>query len=513
MSVTAVVKNGRSCWQVQVIRGKTRIRRFLDRKKHLRQDALERELLAALDAEKGGNPRPTPPITQPNAVPAALDTPVTPSPTPTWVFPAPIGWPPPSQETSPGSAPALASGSAPMLTSMSTPAATSAPRQARPSRTRRPRPADPPPPSAVVLTPSPTTPQPVLFAAFAERYLALADSAKSDHVNKARNVRNHLIPALGDLPLRAINRVVIDDLRVRLREPGDEACSYRSRHRKEKPVSARRRSRPRTAKTVNNILATLRGILNLAFDYELVDRVPRIRPDREARREPDFLGFDETEAFLAAASLEWAVMFLVAVRTGVRRGELLELRWRDVHLDGPRPQLRVSRSVKIEPHGVHTIKEPKGRRGRSIPLAPSVLQALRRLKAERERELLGNLGNPRSGGPLEGALVFPGEDGGHRNYRRYYAAVIATAKQAGIARHVHPHLLRHTFASHCYMRRVPPQIVQKWLGHSSVTTTERYAHLRPDADDELIQVVDQGSCAEPADSGATRGATKSGVSA
>lgn len=73
--------------------------------------------------------------------------------------------------------------------------------------------------------------------------------------------------------------------------------------------------------------------------------------------------------------------------------------------------------------------------------------------------------------------------------------------------HVHPHLLRYTFASHCYMQRVPPQVVQKWLGHASVTTTERYAHLRPDTDDELIDVLERG-CANPAESGATRGATR-----
>ena len=67
-------------------------------------------------------------------------------------------------------------------------------------------------------------------------------------------------------------------------------------------------------------------------------------------------------------------------------------------------------------------------------------------------------------------------------------------------------MLRHTFASHCYMRRVPPQIVQKWLGHSSVTTTERYAHLRPDTDDELIVVLEAG-CASNVDLGATSGPT------
>ena len=69
MSVTAVTKNGKPCWQVQVIRGSRRIRRYLDRKTSLRQDALrlERQLLNALDDEipvepnqEGGPPQASP---------------------------------------------------------------------------------------------------------------------------------------------------------------------------------------------------------------------------------------------------------------------------------------------------------------------------------------------------------------------------------------------------------------------------------------------------------------------
>jgi integrase len=135
-----------------------------------------------------------------------------------------------------------------------------------------------------------------------------------------------------------------------------------------------------------------------------------------------------------------------------------------------------------------TIKEPKGRRARSVPLTPSLAQALREVQ----------------GDPNE--LVFPGRGGGHRRFDQLYGVVKDAAKAASLSKHVHPHMLRHTFASHCYMRRVPPQIVQKWLGHSSVTTTERYAHLRPDTDDELIVVLEAG-CARDADLGTTRGAT------
>ena len=67
--------------------------------------------------------------------------------------------------------------------------------------------------------------------------------------------------------------------------------------------------------------------------------------------------------------------------------------------------------------------------------------------------------------------------------------VTEAGKAAGVDKHVHPHLLRHTFASHCYMQGIPPQVVQAWLGHAHITTTERYAHLAPNAGEDLIDLL------------------------
>lgn len=439
MSVTTVVKNGKSCWQVQVIRGETRIRRFLDRKKFLRQDALalEREILNDLDARErdGVTTRETTTNTTTTA----------------------------SERTT---------------TTTSSSAG----------------------PQGLVLAPVPASaengaqPVVVTFAGFAERYLALEDPRKSDYANKVRNVRVHLVPFFGEAPLGAINRQRVDDLRVRLRTPsGEQASSRRTLSRSEAPRTRRRKGGPKSPKTINNVLATLRAILNLACDYDLIAKVPRILFETEARRDPGFLDFDEAEALVAAAAPEWRLVLRTAIRTGLRRGELLELRWRDVHLDTASPYVRVSRSTREVRGGERVIKEPKGRRARSVPLTPTLAAELRARRAT----LRGRLDD----------LLFAGPTGEHLRFDQLYTAVVAAAKAAGLGKHVHPHLLRHTFASHCYMRRVPPQVVQKWLGHASVTTTERYAHLRPDTDDELIAVLDDG-CAKPADSGATTGATK-----
>jgi site-specific recombinase XerD len=54
-------------------------------------------------------------------------------------------------------------------------------------------------------------------------------------------------------------------------------------------------------------------------------------------------------------------------------------------------------------------------------------------------------------------------------------------------RHVHNHMLRHTFASHAVMQEIPIRQVQEWLGHGSIVVTMRYSHLAAGIGDELIR--------------------------
>jgi site-specific recombinase XerD len=83
-------------------------------------------------------------------------------------------------------------------------------------------------------------------------------------------------------------------------------------------------------------------------------------------------------------------------------------------------------------------------------------------------------------------LVFRGDDG------EVLAAYIANRALQKIAeaidmRHVHNHLLRHTFASHAVMRGIPMRQIQEWLGHGSTVVTMRYAHLAHGIGDDLIR--------------------------
>ena len=166
----------------------------------------------------------------------------------------------------------------------------------------------------------------------------------------------------------------------------------------------------------------------------------------------------------AAASEQDSAIFLVAAFTGLRQGELVALRWRDVDFAGS--YIRVTASyTKGE------VSTPKSGKVRSVPMAPEVAEALSRL-GQRERFV----------GPDD--LVFVGQVGGHLDasalLRRYRAAL----RGAGL-RPLRFHDLRHTFGTRV-IGEVDIRRVQEWMGHADVQTTMRYLHYAPRHDDAAI---------------------------
>ena len=159
----------------------------------------------------------------------------------------------------------------------------------------------------------------------------------------------------------------------------------------------------------------------------------------------------------AAGSEQDAAIFLTAAFTGLRQGELVALRWRDVDFGGS--YIRVTASyTKGE------LSTPKSGKVRSVPMAPEVAEALARL-GQRERFV----------GPDD--LVRVGLTGGHLDasalLRRYRAALCA----AGL-RPLHFHDLRHTFGTRV-IGRADIRRAREWMGHADVQTTMRYLHYAP----------------------------------
>jgi integrase len=193
---------------------------------------------------------------------------------------------------------------------------------------------------------------------------------------------------------------------------------------------------------------------------------PKVKQLRVTLADFQFLSFEETERFLRAAAPEWRAFLVTALKTGLRVGELLALRWEDLDLVAGR--IVVRRTLWHDQEGT-----PKGGRNREVPLSD---EAVATLKAHRH---------------LKGPYVFCERDGKRLNHNRVKDVVPRTCARAGLAKRLTTHGLRHTFASHLVMRGVAIKAVQELLGHATIDMTMRCAHLSPDVKRDAVQVLDR----------------------
>lgn len=281
----------------------------------------------------------------------------------------------------------------------------------------------------------------------------------SSVVTKEKLFRVHILPHLGDLRLDQVTYAVIEDFKIALAGTAiNTDKTYRSV--KIAPKSKRRLS----AKTINNVLAVLRRMLVVARKRGEIASVPDVECLRVVRPEFDFLDYAESQRLVNAADGEWRTMILVALRTGMRHGELIGLRWQDVDLIAGR--LMVVQNI-VDGH----VGTPKSGKPREIPLGDEVRAAL---KAHRH---------------LRGPLVFCDAAGEMLNTTLTRGPLWRACKKARL-RQVGWHVLRHTFASHLVMRGATMTAVQELLGHSSIVMTMRYAHLAPEAVRETVRLLD-----------------------
>lgn len=223
-------------------------------------------------------------------------------------------------------------------------------------------------------------------------------------------------------------------------------------------------------KTVCNHLTLLGTILRLAQDLGWCERLPRIKKPRIRLVSKDYSYLrtdDEIRRFLAEAIKEGGMVFmifLVAIYTGARAGELAGMQWPDV--DFEHRLITIQRSFDGPTKGDDT---------RHVPILDALLPHLRRWRLEHPGRLVFT---NRDGGMLQpSARVF--QEVLHRVLERAgFPRIIRGGKER---RYIHFHDLRHTFASHWVMKGGDIFKLQKILGHKSIQMTMRYAHLAPDA--------------------------------
>jgi len=284
-------------------------------------------------------------------------------------------------------------------------------------------------------------------------------------------VERHLIPELG----------------------GCRLCDLRPLHVQAYLTQARKAGRKNgsgglAGATLLKHFEVLHSALNQAVRWELIPRNPasavdRPRADQRPGQAIRALSADEVAALLAAAAdTRLYAPILVAVTTGLRRGELLALRWSDLDLE--KATLSVNRALEETGTGV-AFKAPKTARSRrTMPLAQITVQALRdHHRAQAELKL--------KTGPAyaDQDLVFATPLG-----TPWSPSDFSRAFRTFKARHGYQfrfHDLRHTHASLLLAQGAHVKVVQERLGHASVTMTmDTYSHLLPGVQEAAVERFD-----------------------
>jgi integrase len=283
----------------------------------------------------------------------------------------------------------------------------------------------------------------------APRYLAHKETIglrRSTLRDYAGHLRMHLIPFFGGRSLDAITAGEVEAfIGAKLREG-------------------------KSRKTVDELV----GLLSAMYRYAVKRGLARVNPvelaDRPRQQRPDadirYLTVEELEALLRAVPEDELgrmerVLYLTAAMTGMRRGECVALRWRDV--DWSAGLIRVRRSF-----GDGEFGPPKSRRSsRAVPMADRLTAELDRLQRESRFQDEEDLVFCH---PILGGVYDPSK------LRKRFVA----AARAASLRPVRFHDLRHTFGTQMAAAGAPLRAIQEWMGHSDYRTTSIYADYAPD---------------------------------
>jgi len=265
------------------------------------------------------------------------------------------------------------------------------------------------------------------------RYLPFAKERKKSWRADEKYYRAHIRPRIGKKRLDKISPLDLERLRSEMQK------------------QTSRLGRPYAPATIKHQLVIIRRLYNLAAKWGIYDgpnpvkRVTMPKLDNEVVR---FLTEEETARLLEV--LSWwpfrhsAVFVKFALLTGFRRGEIMRLRWYDVD----------------EERALVTLRDPKGGKSETVPVAREAIEALQEL-------------------PRNTEWIFPGKNGKPRT--DFKGPWLRIKKQAGLPENFRFHDLRHNFASTLVSRGVPLEVVSRLLTHKSLAVTQRYAHLQPGA--------------------------------
>ena len=297
--------------------------------------------------------------------------------------------------------------------------------------------------------------------------------------------RLHIFPMLGRIQLskltpQAIQRLLAEKSKPVKDEQGD--------------VKTRRLS----PQTIGNIRTVMRSAFAQAVKFNLITRNPAALVDvpRIPRKQVATFTCEQARQFLdKAAGERYEAIFVLAITLGMRRGEILGLRWCDVNLETR--TLRINQSLQR----LRTDSEERGKKSeliatetktdgsrRSLALPDSVVRTLKSHKARQAQQQLaagaewrnatGLVFTNASGRPIEPILL-------HRDFK-------ALLEKAGLPVTMKFHSLRHSAASLLLSQGVSPRVIMELLGHSSISVTMNvYAHVMPTMMREAADSMDR----------------------
>jgi integrase len=227
------------------------------------------------------------------------------------------------------------------------------------------------------------------------------------------------------------------------------------KYRQTRAAKITRRKMLLSAGSINRELATLRRMLRLAYEWKVIDRVPRIKLLRGEKNRESILPHDREAVYLAALPQPLSDVATVLLDTGLRLGELISLDWRQVRIE----------PAKGAQFGYLTVLsgKAKSRKSRNVPLSARVVEVLKRWAPERE----GLVFHREDGKPLQASLLGQ-QQKRVRELLRLPADFVL-------------HSLRHTFGTRLGEAGADAFTIMRLMGHSTVTVSQRYVHPSPEA--------------------------------
>ena len=272
------------------------------------------------------------------------------------------------------------------------------------------------------------------FYELATEYLKWAQRQRSFKSKKVFVAQ--LSESYGNLPLRRFNTRLIEQLQTEVVQSG------------KKPA------------TVNRLVATIKHMFSKAEEWDMVEeetlkRVRKVKLLEENNRRLRYLSKEECQALINACDRHLRPIVIVALHTGMRKSEILLLKWDNVDLK----------------HGFILLEVTKNGERREIPINDTVSDTLQGLT--RRLDVPYVFYNFRTGKP-------------YNDFKRSFASACRRA----CIKDFHFHDLRHTFASHLVMIGTDLTTVKELMGHKTVNMTMRYAHLAPSHKVKAVDVLD-----------------------